>query len=465
MDEAWKGILLNQFHDIIPGSSIARVYQEAEAVHAHVQAEAGRVATSAARSLLKVDSNAVTVFNSLSRPREVLATMPKGFAQASVPVQTIGGTPYAAVSVPACGWTTVRKAERATQTDNEFRVTTRSMENHQVRVELNGRGEVVHFVDKESGRDFAAGPLNRLRLYKDVPRNCDAWDIDSSYPLMPVALDEKVDIKVVAAGPLAAVLEVRRRLHRSTLRQQIWLGRNSRRLEFRTIIDWQEKHKLLKVDFPVAIHTREALHEIQFGHIRRPTHKSRQYDADRFEVAQQKWTALAEEKGGAAVLNDCKYGVSTDENTISLTLLKAPLAPDWTADRGRQEFTYAFYAWAGSLADSRLVDEAYELNIAPMTVSGAQGEGSLLSVTPSNVVVEAVKPAEDGSGDIVVRLYESMRSAADGTLRVTVPVKRAWECDSLERKLRAVNVRDGEIRLSLRPFEIKTLRLAPARRA
>jgi alpha-mannosidase len=296
-------------------------------------------------------------------------------------------------------------------------------------------------------------------MYKDVPTWFDAWDIDSMYALMPIELDEPARIEVVTCGPLVATVRVTRPLHESKMAQEISLRRGSRRIDFHTVVDWQERHKLLKVNFPVNVHADEAVHEIQFGHIRRPNHRSRPFDADRFEVSNHKWTALMEENRGCAVLNDCKYGVNVSGNSINLTLLKSALAPDMTADRGRQEFTYAFYAWNGSFAESRVVREAYELNCPVMPVSGTAGERSLFAINAPNVVVETVKLAEDGSKDTIVRLYESKRMATRCTLSTSLPIVGAAQTDMLENVQEELPCDGGSIDLDFRAFEIKTVRL------
>jgi len=270
-------------------------------------------------------------------------------------------------------------------------------------------------------------------------------------------------VEPVSAGPLVAVLRVTRTLNNSEMTQDIRLRRGSRRVDFVTRIDWRESHKMLKVAFPVRYHADEAVHEIQFGHIRRPNHASRPFDADRFEVCHHKWTALAEENRGFAVLNDCKYGVNVLGHTIHLTLLRSPLAPDMTADKGVQEFTYAFTAWNGSLADTDVVRQAYDLNVPPLTVAGDAGEQSLLATDAPNVVVEAVKPAEDGSGDVIVRLYESKRTATRCTLTTALPVAEAQQTDMLENPQESLECTGGRIGLAFRPFEIKTLRLRMGR--
>jgi alpha-mannosidase len=238
------------------------------------------------------------------------------------------------------------------------------------------------------------------------------------------------------------------------------LRRNSRRVDFVTTIDWQESHKLLKVAFPVNIHTNEGVHEIQFGHLKRPNHKSRPFDSDRFEVCNHKWTALMEENRGFAVLNDCKYGVNTLGNSINLTLLRAPLAPDMNADKGIQHFTYSFYAWNGSFVESDVIREAYDINCPVMVVSGAaENSTSLFSLDAANIILETVKVPEDGSNDIILRLYESKRTATRCTLSVAFPIAGAEQTDMLENTEKELVVRDNKIELDFRPFEIKTIRL------
>ncbi|MHC4201739.1 MAG: glycoside hydrolase family 38 C-terminal domain-containing protein, partial [Planctomycetota bacterium] len=270
---------------------------------------------------------------------------------------------------------------------------------------------------------------------------------------------------VLAEGPLFARLRITRRLNESDMTQEVTLRRGSRRVEFHTVIDWRESHKLLKVNFPVNVHANQAIHEIQFGHISRPTHRSRPFDADRFEVCNHKWTALAEEGRGFAVLNDCKYGVNVLANSINLTLLKSALAPDMNADKGRQEFTYAFFAWSGAMADCGLVREGYELNVPPATAAGEANERSLFAVDGLEVVIDTVKPAEDGSGDVIVRLYESMRTATRTELRTSLPVESVAEANMLEEPELELGIADGRIELDFRPFEIKTLRMRMERRS
>ena len=465
LDAAWKTVLLNQFHDILPGSSIQRVYEDAEAMYADAL-QAAQMTIQDATAALVDSSEAQTLFNSLSWPRTDLVALPAGFAGASaadgqpLPVQQTGDTIWTEVQAPPCGWLTLEPALPA-RVENTLRATRDTLENDLLRVRFDEQGAISSIYDKEAAREWSAGRCNDLRMYKDVPSKWDAWDIDSMYPLTPVALVEPAEIEVLADGPLFARLRVTRTLNNSTMVQQIILRRNCRRIDFHTVVDWQESHKMLKVHFPVTVRAEDALHEIQFGHVRRPTHRNRQYDADRFEVTNHKWTALVEEARGCAVLNDCKYGVSVDGHSINLTLLKSALAPDMTADKGRQEFTYAFYAWQGSLMASGLVQAGYELNVPLQTAAGGAGQASLFALDASNIIVDTVKPAEDGSGDVIVRLYESMRTATRCRLTTALPVGRAALTDMLENELDELVLEQGaSLTLEFRPFEVKTIRLA-----
>jgi alpha-mannosidase len=186
-----------------------------------------------------------------------------------------------------------------------------------------------------------------------------------------------------------------------------------------------------------------------------------EYDAARFEVCNQKWTALTEEGRGAAVLNDSKYGISVEGNSINLTLLRAPLAPDMTADRGVQEFAYAFQCWNNAaFRDAGIVQSGYDFNV-PVTVQpGDAGTASLFAVDAPNVIIETVKPAEDGSGDVIVRLYEAMRTATTCTLTCGLPAKRVATVNMLEEKQGVAKIKNGKVALDLRPFEIRTLRFS-----
>jgi alpha-mannosidase len=448
LKSSWLKLLLNQFHDILPGSSIHRVYEEAAVAFEEVFSSATVIAQVAASTFTsKVDS--YTVFNSLSWERTVLIDFPHG---------------PALVTVPPCGWTSVdnnQLAEKAVDNhmlDNP--VTKNSLENDILRAIFNNSGEMISLVDKDTGIEMLAGVGNRFCLYKDIPSSFDAWDIDSMTENLLMQTDEPVRLEVVQSNPYISKIKLVRKIHLSSITQLISLQKGSHRIDFETTIDWQESHKLLKVAFPVNIHTDEAIHEIQFGYIKRPNHRSRPFDTDRFEVCNHKWSAVIEENRGVAILNNCKYGINVLGNKMNLTLLKSSLAPDPIADKGIQTFTYAIYYWTGSFSDCDVVHEAYELNYSVMIRPGAAEETSIFNLDAPNIILETIKPAEDGSKDIILRLYESKHSFTHCTLSTTLPVLKVSQTDMLEKFENEVPLDKRKIVIDFRPFEIKTLRLS-----
>ncbi|MBW6467420.1 MAG: alpha-mannosidase, partial [Brevefilum sp.] len=463
-EAAWKTVLLNQFHDILPGSSIARVYEEAEAQLAGVIDCADEITRVACASLVE-GTEGLTAFNGLSWTRDELLALPQGWEGLQtadgvpLPIQTSGGRCFAEVHLPACGWVSFLPGEGASP-ENTLKVDLDLLENDLVRVRLNPCGEITSIFDKVNQCELSAGLCNQFRMYQDIPSAFDAWDLDSMYRQTPVELAQDAEIEIIAEGPLFVRLVVKRVLNNSSMTQTITLRRHARRVDFQTVIDWQERHKLLKVNFPVDYFAREALHEIQFGHLPRPTHRSRQFDQDRFEVPQQKWTALVEGQRGCAILNDGKYGVDVLDNSINLTLLKSALAPDMNTDRGRQEFTYALYFWNGPLVGSGLVQQGYDLNIPPRVFSGMGETQSLFEIDQPNIILETVKPAEDGSQKaIVLRLYEAMGAKTRTRLGTSLPIQAAYQTNMLEEVLEPLEISAGELNLAFRPFEIKTLKL------
>lgn len=470
-DALWKELLLHQFHDILPGSSIAKVYVDAEKAFHEILDGVEELQADALSELTdQKESQAVTVFNSLSFPRKILAELPDAFAGGAktvdgtvVPVQKIGDTVKVSVEVPSCGAISLVPAEGQVE---EKAVTVEAcdgrftMENSQVKAVVNEKGEVISFVLKESGREFAADAMNRFHLYKDVPRLFDAWDIDSNYIDQEIEAAKNVAVSMEADG-LEGVLKVTGEISNSTFTQYIRLAADSRRIEFETEVDWKEMHRLLKAGFPVNVYAENGINEMQFGFVEHPTHRSRAYDKDRFEVCNHRYSALADGAHGAAVLNDCKYGISMNGNALELTLLRAGTCPEMCADNRVHHFTYAFTAWEGSFAESDVVRQGYELNVKPVVAGGAVPTFSALTIDKENVILDTMKPAEDGSGDIILRLYESKKAAvlATVTLSDLLQGEKVYLCDMLENCKEEISVESGEISLNFRAFEVKTVRI------
>ena len=444
LDRLWKTVLLHQFHDILPGSSIAWVHREAEATYAAVREELTEIISEATAVL----AGPFSVFNAAPHARSAVVTAPSGTYFTTAPALGIGGP---------------------SEVPGEVVVTGRSMDNGLVRVDVSEEG-LLAVRDLVADRDvFAPGAAgNLLQLHDDLPNQWDAWDIDKHYRHRCRDLTEVDKITVVETCPLLGEIRVERSFGASRISQVIRLTVGSPRIDIVTEIDWHESEKILKAAFPLDVHAARTASEIQFGHVERPTHTNTSWDAARFEVYAHRWTHVGEPGYGVALLNDSTYGHDAGRTarpdggtttTVRLSLVRASHSPDPHADQGRHTFTYALLPNA-SVADA--VAEGYFLNLPPRVVSGTGPTAPpLITIAEPAVVVEAVKLADDGSGDVVVRLYESLGGRSPVTLRTAFPLRGAQVVDLLERSTDtpAYTVDGDEVRLALRPFQIVTLRL------
>jgi len=467
MDELWKTALLLQFHDILPGSSIHRVYTEAAEQYDGVFASLAKIRKEA-MAFLTEKGEALTVTNSLPFERSAAIKLPQAWQGAEgLPVQEIGGDRYALVDLPASGTAVLRKGNGTALSGATASLngTGAVMENSLLRVIFNEKGEITSIFDKTNERELCRGTSNEMLMFRDDPARFDAWDIDSTYLDCPVALPEKATLTVEAASGFEARLIIERKLAHSTLRQTAVLFENCARVDFVTEMDWHETHKLLKVGFNVDYQCDEAINEIQFGYVKRPNHRSRQYDSDRFEVSNYRYTALAEAGRGFAVLNDCKYGISQDGTNLRLTLLKSATSPDPLADEGKHVFTYGFVAYDGALGDGEVLRNAADLNVAPEVFNGAFEAENVIFFDAAELEVSALKPAEDGSNDYILRMNEPNGTSAKGILSLSLPCSEITLCDMTEEGGTPVSfTREGDtvlVPLTFGAFEIKTLRIRP----
>jgi alpha-mannosidase len=437
----WKTLLLNQFHDILPGSSIDWVYEEAERDLGHVVKKATRI-SEAAMSAIAGSGAPPVIFNTTSHARRA--------------VVNLGGEDVR-VEAPACGWS----VHVAQPSEPHVTVSESRMENDLLRVEWNDRALLTSIWDKEADREVLSGPGNLLQLHEDNPARWDAWDLDPEYRS---SFTELMDLeKVERRSGLRGKLSFGRSFGNSALTQVMSLEAGSRVLRFETVVDWQEEHKMLKVAFPVAVSSREATYEIQFGHLRRPTHEDTSFAKAMFEVCAQRWADLGDGEYGVALLNDCKHGYDIHGSVMRLSLLRAPTHPDPTADRGEHRFAYALMPHAGDFREAGVIAAAEDLNAPLRIVSGNATNDmrrSLVEVDTPQVMVEAIKRAEDSNATIV-RLYESWGRPCKVRVQTTLPASRAYLCDLLERNREEVAVNDGVIALRLAPFKILTLKLEP----
>ncbi len=443
LDRAWKLLLINQFHDVLPGSSIHWVYEQTAADHAEVLSLAGGLEAECTSAIARqCDTTGAkepaVVFNPTPyERREAYGTVPAmGYA-----VVDLAAPPPTGPVEAGAGW----------------------MANGLLRVEWDTAGRLTSIRDLEHDREvLAAGRAgNVLHLHHDRPREYDAWDVDRSYLDDFEELDGPAETEPLGAG----AVRFRRQFGASALDQTMVLKPGSRRLDFVTTVDWHERHRFLKVAFPVDVHTDRATFEIQFGHVSRPTHENTPWEQARFEVCAHRWADLSEAGYGVALLNDCKYGYDVRGDTLRLSLLRSPTAPDPECDQGRHRFTYALLPHAGDAMAGGVLEAASALN-TPLAVHQVDAHTgplpprlSFVSVDDTAFVVVAVKRADDGTGDMVVRGYESHGGHRKVRLRSSRAVTSADRTDLLERPRRQLVTEDGAVLLSLRPFELVTVRL------
>ena len=449
LHEGWETILLNQFHDIIPGSSIKEVYEVSKSQYeALLQAGNRMVKNAGAEVIGKVATDGgVLVFN------------PNSF-EASGTVQLNGETVFVR-DIPAKGYKIVKDYEAR----GEVQATEKVLENAFFRIELDETGAFTRLYDKRNDREVlkAGARGNVLTAYEDYPRDYDNWEISNYYKEKSWELSDKAEIYPVTDGARAGV-EIRKSFMNSVITQKVWLYDDVARIDFDTDIDWKEKHLVLKTAFPVDINADKATYEIQFGTVERPTHSNTSWDAAKFEVCAHKFADLSEYGYGVSLLNDCKYGHDIHDGVIRLTMLKCGTYPNPDADKCHHTFTYSLYPHAGNYREAGTIQQAYLLN-QPMTAfklqkqSGTLPESySLLSLDCDNVIAETVKEAED-SDAVIVRLYEAYNQRVRTTLTTGFDFKRVTLCDLLENEVEELPTDGRAIALTVRPFEIVTLKI------
>lgn len=471
---AWQTICLNQFHDIIPGSSIAPVYKESQAQYAEV---AGLISKEQEQTLSALSGSLggdLLIVNPTSYTRSDLAFLPgelpgglliDGKAITLQPVE--GGCLINPGELPPYSLTPGfigPSSDRPTPKPDTWDL---SLENDLLKVQFSPTGDITRIFDKAAGREvLASGRVGNLfQAFEDRPKDNDAWDIDIYYDDKTYYAEPASSVRLVECGPLRWTVEVKRKILNSAVTQRISLRHNSPRLDFDTAVNWIERHILLKVAFPVEVFSPAATYEIQWGNIQRPTHRNTSWDWARFESCAYKWVDLSEGGYGVSLLNDCKYGHDIQDNIMRLTLLRSPSLPDPMADYGEHYFIYSLLPHAGSW-ENVTQREAYALN-DPIIVSKGEankpetqlrGVYSLVSVSEPNMVIETIKRAEDGDG-IIIRLYESHRKRGEVEVRCAFEIAGAWLTNLLEENETALRVEDHSIYLSVKPYQIFTLRV------
>jgi alpha-mannosidase len=475
--DAWRLVCLNQFHDIIPGSSIGPVYEESQQQYAQITQDVTQLRDDALAVIADQLDGDVLLVNATSFTQPGLIFVPNGSSQQftrdgkPVPVQLVESGVWADVGELAPYSVTALQATEENQSSSilDRPTSTVTLENAFIRVEFNADGDITRIFDKQAGREVLApnAIANQFQAFEDRPSHWDAWDIEIFYDDKMWPAEPASSMEWVEYGELRQTIEIKRTIMHSAYTQRISLSHNSPRLDFDTHITWNERHILLKVAFPVNVLSPLATYEIQWGNVQRATHHNTSWDWARFETCAQKWVDLSEGDYGVSLLNDCKYGHDIHDHVIRLTLLRSPTKPDPMADFGEHEFKYSLYPHMGAW-NEETQREAYLLNdpilfykskveskASAGSVSSLQ---SLISSSSPNVIIETVKRAEDGDG-IIVRLYESQRKRGPVQLRVGFAVEAAWETNLLEENETELSVENDSILLDVRPFQIMTIRL------
>ena len=445
LEPLWERLLFCQFHDVAGGAGIRRVHKEAERDLENAVSGAWAAALRAVRSVGSPAGGGISFINPLPWAREEYIRLPGGDMK------------Y--VSVPASGWAPAENRPGPADARAYVRGDMIVMENRFLSLTVAPDGSIASLTDKENGLPLISEGqrMNDWRLYANIQSVYDAWEMDRDWESRRIPDPFETEVALVSSSGAAAECRVIRRFSRSEAVQAIRLTASSRRVDFETELDWHERRRMLKCHFESNVLADNAIHEMQFGHVLRPCHRSDAFAADRYEVPQHRFSALAEENRGFALLNNGIYALSTGRGEMALTLCRGPLVPDDKNNQGKHVFTYSLYPFASSFASSGVVREGYALNRPLVPIAGRLEPFEGPAVGPGPVILETVKPALDGDG-IILRLYQSLRQTGNGT--VTLP----WDCDFYSSDM-AEETGRGEclghgrsLTLVLAPFEVRTVR-------
>lgn len=486
LDRGWKELLTTQFHDSLPGTHVTRAYEELMEMHGKIAKIGRKALDDALQSITRsIDTRgpgrAVVVFNSLPFSRSAVAAIPcpggnahiqdsdgrEVISQIVTDFETGEKTLiFQAEDLPGTGYRVYRLVEgRGKVAFETVAAGKRSLENDKVRIVLGSRGEIVSLYDKTAGRECidAEKGGNILQMFEDMPGVFDAWDIEQHYEDTEFKLPAAT-VELLEQGPLQSSLLIRRKFMNSELKQQVVLVKNSARVEFRTWVNWQEQHKLLKMRFHTEIQTRKATYDIPFATIERPVTRNNSYEEAKFEVYAHQWMDISQTDHGLSLMTDSKYGYEAHDRMIGLTLLKSSRYPDPKSDVGEHRFVYALCPHPGSWREAGMIKEAADLNNPVHTIVTAARKGDLpvqhafITIEGDGITLEACKKAE-ATGAMIVRLVE--RHGARTKVRVCFnrPVKQVFECNLLEDDIRKMSVRGGVMEFEILPYEIRTFKI------
>lgn len=482
INDSWEIILLNQFHDIIPGSSIKEVYDVTEVEYKELLSKADEIVNQTKdfiTSNINLESKSIVVFNTLGFERsDVVKFSTNEFENISIldedntelPCQKLSTGEYIffAKNVPANGHKAFKIVEQSTKIfENSIKLDNKFAENDFFIIKFDDKAQITSFIDKRANRELLKNGAigNELQAFEDKPMCFDNWDIDIYYKEKMWPVDDLQQAEVVENGPVRSTLKVKRKFLDSTIVQYIHIYKDIDRVDFENVIDWKEKDVLLKVAFPIDINTNEATYEIQYGNVKRNTHNNTSWDIASFEVCGHKWADISEEGFGVSMLNNCKYGHDIKEGNMRLTLIKSTCDPNPDADKEMHYFTYSILPHIGDWREANTTKQGYSLNTDLFAKIENSHKGDLpsnfsfMSIDKDNVMIEVIKKAED-SNDLIVRLYEYHNKRTNVKLKFFKELKTLFECNLMERDLEKIDFVGNEFEFQIKPYEIKTFKLS-----
>lgn len=489
IDDVWRLTLLNQFHDILPGSSIEEVYEDSKKQYESIMEKDNELLEQAMLSMMNEDIKTETLvcYQTAGIKRDSMVWLTEneyrllekeGYQGNN---QKLGDGRYLIHldKLPIFGYLTgnaLAKQESYSKSDMmaEFIQTKDEsyLDTYFYQVKFNNRGEITSLWDKENGRDVVMKGriFNELVAFEDIPYEYDSWNIDAYYEEKYWSINNLAQFELIENGPLASCIRVKRSFLHSHIIQDIWFYRYKRRIDFKTTVDWKEEQILLKAAFPIDVMTDEIVCDIQFGNVKRKTHRNTSWDQAKFEICAHKWVDVAEDNYGVALLNDCKYGLDAYESCVRLTLIKSGIYPNPNADKEIHDFTYSVLPHSGDFRQGNVISESFDLNmpvitkILPGTPSLGECFEGIITET-KNIVLDTLKRSEDGKG-IILRLYESFGRRSEVILDLSsLGVTSLRACDLLETE---ENVTDSEKEISyqkdklqfiIQPYELRTFYL------
>lgn len=479
LKEAWKILLRNQFHDIIPGSSIHEVYEDSTAEYAKAnqildglkEQALRRLMASAVQDTYQTPAFQVTVVNNSSFENNDLVLIPfctdqnghwyQENGEELKAVRTENGWLTKVAKVEPAGFSTLTFQEDGTEAETPKAVDwNREVETAFYHISWNEKGRMISIFDKENDREvlMRGETGNRLVVFEDRPMNFDAWDIDIYYQEKVYEVEDLKEVSVEKSS-LVTTVNMKWNYQSSEISQEIRLYEDNRRIDFVTHVDWHEHQQLLRVLFPLDIRSSEATFDIQYGNVKRPTHENTSWDMAKFETVGHQWADLSETDYGVSLMNDCKYGYSAKGHILGMSLIKSGIYPDYAADQGSHEFTYALYPHAGSWQQSGVQKSAWHLNNPLWTACGSvTADGSFIKADAEHVAIDCVKKAED-SDDLIVRFHEYTGKRGSVSLTFGFPVKCWQETDLMENPVGEKS--SSDLTVIVRPYEIRTFRVTP----